>query len=299
VIGIDPTTGAQKFSVPLPQGASSALGLIIAGDGYAYVPYEYSLCGLPPDAQVTHVALLRIDTSGTYDTIAILDQPGDLCPESSGGVMVHMITNADQGILFTLQGAGLGYTGFVMAVTTGTGASLTSAPVVFSSDGEVDAVQPVLQAQDGSFVGTVVVGYDANNNPLTDMADFDQTGAVRWTVPGNYQPQIATADGGLIATDPSGSAYTFDQNGNVTGVLTASVTESWTGSTYQQGSVEQILTNLINNAVSWWPFAGGNASGNGTAVRPVFQDVQQLIAQTALGYTNLPQNAKWENLAGC
>ena len=130
VIGIDPTTGAQKFSVPIPQGErSDTLGLIIGGDGDAYVPYEYSLCGLPWNAQVTHVALLRIDTSGTYDTIAILDQPGGLCGDSSGGVMVHMITNADQGILFTLQGSGLGAgTGFVMAVTTGTSVSRRTLP---------------------------------------------------------------------------------------------------------------------------------------------------------------------------
>ena len=77
VIGIDPTTGAQKFSVPVPQGlASNVAGLMIAGDGYAYAPYYYSFCLGPCIGQVTHIALLRIDTSGGSDSIAILDQPG-------------------------------------------------------------------------------------------------------------------------------------------------------------------------------------------------------------------------------
>jgi hypothetical protein len=153
-----------------------------------------------------------------------------------------------------------------MAVTTGTGASLTSAPVVFSSDGEVDAVQPVLQAQDGSFIGTVQIGWD--NGPLNAMADFDQSGNIRWTVPGNYQPQIATADGGLIATDPSGAAYTFDQYGNATGVLSGSPTQSWFGNAYPQlGLVEQVVAQPVDvDGASFWPQAGGNPSENGTAI---------------------------------
>jgi len=267
VIGVDPTTGAQKFSVPVPQGlASDVVGLMIAGDGYAYVPYDYSFCLGPCFGQVTHVALLRVDSSGDYDNIAILDQPGGLGGDSSGGVMVHMITNADQGILFTLQGAGLGYTGFVMAVTTGTSVSLTNAPVVFGSDGDMDAVQPVLQAQDGSFIGTVQIGWD--NGPLNAMAAFDQSGNIRWTVPGNYQPQIATADGGLIATDPSGAAYTFDQYGNATGVLAGSPTQSWMNETYTSGGggVSDVALPPVEPALGYESQAGGNASGNGTSI---------------------------------
>ena len=281
VIGIDPTTGAQKFSVPVPQGlASNVAGLMIAGDGYAYAPYYYSFCLGPCIGQVTHIALLRIDTSGGSDSIAILDQPGGLGGDSSGGVWVQMITNADQGVLFTLQGSGLGAgTGFVMAVTTGTSVSLTNAPVVFGSDGDMDAVQPLLQAQDGSFIGTVVVGNDANNNPLSDMASFDQTGAIRWVVPGNYQPQIATADGGLIATDPSGAAITFDQYGNATDVEASFAAQSWMGNMYELGSTKQVL--LIPKAVATPPFssfAGANQSGNGTS--PLCHDERdQLIAE--------------------
>jgi hypothetical protein len=127
---------------------------------------------------------------------------------------------------------------------------------------------------------------------------------VRWTVLG-YEPKIATADGGVIAQaydpatgDYTGAAVTFDQNGNATGQMASLPTYSWTESAYQVGSVEQIFTNIINRAISWWPTSGGNSSGNGTASRPVSQDVQQLIAQIARGYTNSPQNATWENKPG-
>jgi hypothetical protein len=51
VVGINPTTGGPNFSVAMQnssfngvsQGSPSSIGnLIIAGDGYAYVPYQYS-----------------------------------------------------------------------------------------------------------------------------------------------------------------------------------------------------------------------------------------------------------------
>ena len=60
LIGIDPTTGAQKFSVQATAGTSweNASGLMIAGDGYAYLPYSYNLCD-----GVVHLALLRVNTS--------------------------------------------------------------------------------------------------------------------------------------------------------------------------------------------------------------------------------------------
>ena len=138
---------------------------------------------------------------------------------------------------------------------------------MFGSDGDMDAVQPLLQAQDGSFIGTVVVGNDANNNPLSDMASFDQTGAIRWVVPGNYQPQIATADGGLIATDPSGAAITFDQYGSATGVLPNLPIPSWTGAAYQLGSVDRVLSPPVSVATTLWAFQEANESADDTAAQ--------------------------------
>jgi hypothetical protein len=129
-----------------------------------------------------------------------------------------------------------------------------------------------------------VVGYDSNNNPLSYMVAFDQTGAVRWMTPGNYQPQIATADGGLIATDPSGAAIAFDQNGSATGVVQGSPTQSWTGSMYELGSTKQIFLAPATFAFSFAAALGGNPSGTPTYVRT--QNAPQL-ALYALSKTDL------------
>ena len=270
VIGIDPTTGSQKFSVPVPQvsqGQSEvAGGPIIAGDGYAYVPHFTT-----ENVWTMHIGLLRIDSSGAYEDIHIADwtdttHVGDLL-----SLTTTMITNADQGVLLSWEagasyyvfGLGYGQPSGGMAITTGTGVALMNVPEVGDWP-----FQPVLQAQDGSFVGTVAVGSDQNNNPLSDMVSFDQTGAIRWMVPGNYQPQIATADGGLIATDPSGAAYTFDQNGNATGVLAGSPVQSWTNQTYTSvdGQTADVVLPITRWAASYQAEQGGNPSSNGTSV---------------------------------
>jgi hypothetical protein len=71
VIGIDPTTGTSKFSVPVlaPAGggpSAVAGNMIVAGDGYAYVPYrshDVDGSGWGPGA---HWGLLRVNSSGAY-----------------------------------------------------------------------------------------------------------------------------------------------------------------------------------------------------------------------------------------
>ena len=94
------------------------------------------------------------------------------------------------------------------------------------------------------------------------MIAFDATGNVRWSVPGE-QPQIATEDGGVIGQ----SGITYDQNGNATGQMGASLTQSWTGNEYSSsGSAASIITPTVYpDAASFWPQAGGNPSENGTA----------------------------------
>jgi hypothetical protein len=94
------------------------------------------------------------------------------------------------------------------------------------------------------------------------MVSFDATGNVRWVVP-NETPQIATADGGVIGQ----SGTTYDQNGSATGQI-GLATQSWLGNDYQYGSaVESVLAQLVwEDGASYWPAAGGNPSGNGTAV---------------------------------
>ena len=70
-IAQSPTTGTQKFSVPILPVGADVVNSIIAGDGYAYVAYEY--CERPGDGQVNHLALLRISSSGAYEDISIFD----------------------------------------------------------------------------------------------------------------------------------------------------------------------------------------------------------------------------------
>jgi hypothetical protein len=298
VVGLDPTTGAQKFSAPLESGDDihGVYGLMIAGDGYAYVPYAYEEnAGFAPlkgiyCCIVTHLMLLRVDSSGVYSKIPIKDYTTAGSWGLVEGLWVNLITNADQGAVLTwkadpdshsnLQGAGsvgagrthggsgglpadgvMSSVDFGMAITTGTSVSLVNAPGL---PGQADATIPVLQAQDGSFVGTAWAGEDWT--PY--MVAFDAAGNVRWTVTGDYQPKIATADGGVIAQaynpdtgDYTGPAVTFDQNGIATGTITL-YTQSWRGNMYQDGPVEQVVVPLIDLATTLWAMACGNPSGN-------------------------------------
>jgi hypothetical protein len=166
-----------------------------------------------------------------------------------------MITNADQGILLT-WGAWYVTTPdaeFSMATTTGTSVSL-SAP---SIAGQGYTLIPLLQAQDGSFVGTV----ETDSGSL--MVAFDQTG-VRWTVP-NEQPAITTADGGVIGQ--SGTIY--DASGNATG-FGSLPTYSWPGYVYQNnGLVAQIRQPMVDFGLSFAQFQPGGLGPRGTHTRLV------------------------------
>ncbi|MFY9726260.1 MAG: hypothetical protein WB579_12515 [Bryobacteraceae bacterium] len=258
LIGIDPTTGAQKFMVPLtgyPDNVEFvATNPMIAGDGYAYVAYVDA----DELGQHEELRVLRVNNSGAHDDIKIADWMGPQPPWGmfEGIDQVSIITIADTGVLLAWdsqdQPLDLGVdVSLHMAVTTGTSVALVSAPQVPGGD----RVVPVLQAQDGSFVGTF---WDPSGTYI-DMAAFDATGNVRWTVP-NEQPQIATADGGVIGQ----SGITYDQNGNATGQISLA-TYSWLGYAYQDGPVTQVVARQLYAAESFWPFAGANNSGNGTA----------------------------------
>jgi hypothetical protein len=261
VIGIKPTTGTH-FSVPLDStgtgtfGPATALGLIIAGDGYAYVPYQSDECGYKDATEYYHLKLLRVGSDGSYTNISIHDWSiaGHLDP-CEVPVYAHtgIITNADTGIVLTWaqEGTELG-----MAITTGSAVSLVGAPTIAGQNG---AIVPVLQAQDGSFVGTAQVGDPENPTPY--MVAFDATGSVRWSVP-NEQPQIATEDGGVIGQ----SGVTYDQNGSATGQISLP-TYSWTGNAYQVGPVAQLLAPFVKLAVGFWPFKRANSSGNLAAAK--------------------------------
>ncbi|HKV39297.1 MAG TPA: hypothetical protein VJX67_08795 [Blastocatellia bacterium] len=232
VIGIDPSSGGQKFSVPIPQGQpneQAIFGMIIAGDGYAYIPYTN--LDRPYGSEIVHLRLFRVNSSGASDDIPVMDWTNaitDLIPPYKVGI----ITNADQGVLMTWQTPDGPY----MAVTTGTSVSVMSGPSV---PGQANAVVPVLQAQDGSFVGSLT---DPSTG-ATKMVAFDQSG-IRYIVP-NEQPQIATEDGGVVGK--SGIAY--DLNGDAAGQI-GQLIQSWTFNTYQIGSVESVIKPIVPPAMS-------------------------------------------------
>ena len=181
VIGIDPGTGTLKFSIPLPcdpGGTGLLSGPTIAGDGRAYVPFDCA------DGTNDHFALLRVSSSGAFDYVTIADYSGwadDGYPVQFGG----MITNADQGVLLTwklLKEGSTDYTDW-MAITTGSSASVMEMYLPPHQSG----FKPVLQAQDGSFVGKYAT-YSGDPDQYT-MVAFDATGAVRWSV-ANEEPRL-------------------------------------------------------------------------------------------------------------
>ena len=72
VVGIDPTTGARKFGVPLPPAANAVephfqgeSGIIIGGDGYAYAAYT-TLWRIPGNGQA-HITVVRVDSQGSIE----------------------------------------------------------------------------------------------------------------------------------------------------------------------------------------------------------------------------------------
>jgi hypothetical protein len=275
VVGIDGVAGGVKFVAPIgpqaeivddgpnivPVGDTGVYGsaIIVAGDGYAYVPYAYQHHGGQPYVYDDHLGLLRISSSGAATETAIYGWT-DRCMEGFA-VGASTITNADEGILLSWT-IGLYNGGYDhgMAVTSGTGAALLGAPGVTNQTG----FAPAVQTQDGWLVGQAV---DASENPY--LLAIDASGGVHWAVSGLYQPKMATADGGVIATAEDGTAVIFDQTGTVTGQLASLPVQSWTGNAYQTtGATQQVVTNWLYLAASFWALEGGQYT-RGTAAIPL------------------------------
>lgn len=332
VIGIDATTGTRKFMVPLdystwdsewtgagvpycspipPSGqytyfyAPSLVGypnvILIAGDGYAYVAYQYyneitvsrdvNTCnsGGSTDVDIKeHLMLMRVGSSGESSKIDVRDWEqrysgpysgvgGVTTGTAPGDLQVSVITNADQGVALEWESpvtctfptcTNTPIYGF--ATTSGTSASSFSVS---------SHVLPVLQAQDGTFYGT--------DDTYSNMVHFDQTGKVSWSVPNDY-PAIALADGGVIGY----SGITYDSNGNADGQIGNLPTKGWLGDSYQiAGSLQSVEPVPVNPATSFWAFFGGNPSGGGASAKDVF---------SLDGPTSSPlQTIQGSNLTGC
>ena len=313
VVGLDPATGAQKFSVPMQTGAanSALYDAIVAGDGYAYVAYGYA-----DGSRTIHLMLLRVNGAGASNQMDVDDFP-DIYPGGENTtinqIAVNMITNADQGVLISwvvdrlYEEAGTyqfdavprvrqrplwapmdvtvdvdGFVSVGMAVSNGTSVTAVNPPTI---PGQGSHVVPMVQLQDGSFVG--VIGTDSQRGPYyigsalqaacvgypgvtcpdgvqRDMIAFDAGGNVRWVVP-NDQPAIATADGGVIGQ----SGTTYDQNGNVIGQVSP-LTPSWTGNWYLDGDVQRVVLAPASFAFTFAAAQLGNPSKSGADVQSAY-----------------------------
>ena len=251
LVGIDPISGTEKFNVPLPTinfDGTGVYNLIVAGDGNAYVSGYYLYVDPPP-------FIGQVSTSGAYTAV-------NMPSVDSSAESFQMITNADQGILVTWNTYDNNTGKFVasMAITTGANATAIAAPQL---PGQASEIIPILQAQDGSYIGTA----SGNQN---SMVSFDQSGNLRWSVPGNWQPQIAIDDGGVIATQLDSNnnpiaTVIFDQNGDATGMVAELATSSWTGYSYTDGPVDRVAAPIIPWATGLWSVAGANLSSNWAA----------------------------------
>ena len=103
------------------------------------------------------------------------------------------------------------------------------------------------------------------------MVKFNASGSVLATEGGGlynpYYPQIATADGGLIATNGNtGIPATFNPNLSLTGQMASLPIQSWLGNAYHQmGSIDQLFLPAIDTADNFWDVVGGNPSPNSSA----------------------------------
>jgi hypothetical protein len=120
------------------------------------------------------------------------------------------------------------------------------------------------------------------------MLAFSATGQQFWSQP-NYTPQIATSDGGMIATSSSGQTVTIGQNGNPTGQLASFPRMSWTGNFYPSSLAEQVTAAAIHPAISFEAEQGGNPSTLGTSVTTVsFQKHIAIDTANPPHYTDVP-----------
>jgi hypothetical protein len=289
IVAINPLTGQPKFSpITLESGSTSNDGdcgefqpqngitgstvgtPIIAGDGYAYFPYFWSISKLiygcennPTSHDEVHARIMRVGSDGSSFEISLGDWVQDLANGHSTGSVPDtplgtLITNADQGVLYSwLVCFTGGCTQQLTSIANGSASTVTSG----INAGSSVPVQPILQRADGSYIGT----YTSPMTGGTTTVAFTASGQQLWGGQ-NDTPQIATSDGDVIGA----SGTTYDQNGNQTGQLANLPSYSWKNYAYTigAGSVESVKPLLLGLESSFATLAGGNFSSPGTYVNP-------------------------------
>jgi len=120
-------------------------------------------------------------------------------------------------------------------------------------------VEPVLQLQDGTYVGTDV--YQTNY-----ISRFDSSGRVLALNIGANFPQAATSDGNIVANSSAGEAIAFDPNLNILGQLGPLPIQGWMEDVYQ-GGIDQISTLPLDYASTYAATAQGSPSPSHNAIQ--------------------------------
>jgi hypothetical protein len=189
VVGIDGGTGAEKFRVSLGD-YNQQYGLIIAGDGNGYVAYEYEE---PAGGfQVRrHLMLLRVTSSGAFERIPIEEWTSEY--QEFFSMPVWLITKADEGVVVSWRADTGAERFYGLAGVTGGAVSVVNAPAVA---GQETVIVPVVQGEDGGYVGSVET-WNEETGSQYQMVAFDGSGNLRWSVAGD-EPQMALEGGGVI-----------------------------------------------------------------------------------------------------
>ena len=348
---VDPSTGTPKFTVALEQSVYSGNGNcgeyqpyqysyaptvgagIVAGDGYAYIPYLYGGAPLASNQKICnsdgseivmhhnelHLRLLRIGTDGSSRKIPIADWAADQTDQcilgepytysaecyaghwvttGAGAIpsvtMGYLITNADQGAVYSWAadfGPSSGPQYNLSTISAGGYASTATQHI----PGQTQPVQPVLQLEDDSFIGTVFTSFGVT------MIGFDETANNRWLVP-NYTPQV-TSTGGVIAQSSDGvTTSMFDRSGNAAGHVASLPIQSWTGDTYPSSATNMPMPVLLSNIVpvqysrGYASGGGGSPSASGTYVPTLGAIYRSKIAELANG--NVGNSTDWRETRG-
>jgi hypothetical protein len=202
-------------------------------------------------------------TTRTYTSVELHTGPNDV------EISEHIITDEDQGALYSWQAV-------QWCSESGTYGSRTYIQVdacptepenhlTVTHNGAVasdsiwqpgaqwsQAVQPLLQVEDGSFAGTVQTGTGSS------AIAFDRLGNIRWTEP-DLDLQYAVRSGG-VAGYVSGVGVAFDASGSVVAPARIPQFQTWPGYVYQIGSVERVHVDGAIIARTFWPQASSTAA---------------------------------------
>jgi hypothetical protein len=277
--------------------------LIIAGDGYAYLPYVYQvstsvggtvpapgtgLCSFTGTSSTEeHLRLLRVGTQGDAYVIVLGDwnsnsysAPGGSSSQSApvpnpdGLIATTPITNADTGVLISWKEDTAAYcasqssdgeSGCVDEMTIFKLATTEGTAMANTTTFSVPQQQEPIQPEIQRADGSYVGSSDSN------MYAFTTSGQLLWTVP-NDSSRFALADGSVVGV----SGTTYDTNGNANGQIATAV-PSWIGAEYglSTAGFSSFSFSSPGLAGTFAAILGGNHSNNITAIQQVLTNQPQ------------------------